>query len=164
MPDDVRRCTTNQEVYPGLRLQQQSLCSAGWTVWYSEANCANVAGCMNTPDLLMLQYVGKTPSLAGCSKCQLKFFTLAELMKHPAAAIDYLKGRFANHYCTSENSEQRRRLRIVNSSLGVCDACNLCFRASAYLRTHAQQAELDVRRKFSRHGCRDRKASLTCNH
>jgi hypothetical protein len=116
---------------------------------------------MEIPDLLFLQYVGKTPSLAGCAKCHLKFFTLGELMKHPEAALDYLQEKFSHHYCRSEDAEKlrMRRLRVVNSSLGVCDACNTCFRAAVYLRNHAQQAELDVRRKFLRHGCRYLKAS-----
>jgi hypothetical protein len=110
---------------------------------------------------VFLRYAGKTPCLAGCAKCHLKFFTPGELMKDPEAATKYLRERFAQHTCKWVNSEETsadipcaRGLRIVTPSLGICAACNMRFLASSYLRDHAKQAEFDVRRQFQRHACK----------
>jgi hypothetical protein len=50
---------------------------------------------------LILKYVQKTPSLAACEACHLKFFVPMELANDPEGAEDYLRGRYANHKCAS---------------------------------------------------------------
>ena len=71
-------------------------------------------------ELVFFQYVGKTPSLAGCGSCRLKFFTPQQLMRQPQAAAEYLREKFAVHTCKCEIVEkarvgtvQPRRLQIV---------------------------------------------------
>jgi len=56
--------------------------------------------------LVFLQYVGKTPSLAGCPKCRLKFFTPEQLLKQPEAAAQYLREKFSLHTCKWEIVEE----------------------------------------------------------
>jgi hypothetical protein len=119
---------------------------------------------------VFLQYAGKTPSLAGCAKCHLKFFTPQELMRQPEAAAQYLREKFALHTCKGEILEetrartvQTRRLRIIKptddtSTQGICEACNMRFLAPVYLRGHAEQAEIDIRLRFGQHRCRRRNA------
>jgi len=77
-------------------------------------------GSMGDLQPVFLQYVGKTPSLAGCAKCHLKFFTPQHLMRQPEAAAQYLREKCARHTCKGEIFEetrrgtlQARRLRIV---------------------------------------------------
>jgi hypothetical protein len=125
---------------------------------------------MGNVRLVFLQYAGKTPSLAGCAKCRLKFFTPQELMKQPATAAQYLQEKFFQHTCKGEVSEktgagtiQIRRLRIIKPTddtppLGICEACNMRFLAPIYLRGHAEQAEIDIRLRFGQHKCRRRDA------
>jgi hypothetical protein len=120
--------------------------------------------------LVFLQYAGKAPSLAGCAKCHLKFFTPPELMRQPTTAAQYLQEKFSQHTCKGEISEktgpgtiQIRRLRIIKPTddtppLGICEACNMRFLAPVYLRGHAGQAEIDIRLRFGQHRCRRRDA------
>jgi hypothetical protein len=126
---------------------------------------------MGDLELVFLQYVGKTPSLAGCAKCQMKFFTPQQLMRRPEAAAQYLRDKFDQHTCKSEIFEERRprtlqtrRLRIAKriddtSALGICEVCNMRFLAPAYLRGYAHLGEKDIRRQFERHLCTRRDAS-----
>jgi hypothetical protein len=103
--------------------------------------------------LVFLQSAGHTPTLAGCTKCDVKFFTPRELMKKPQAATDYLRWKFGLHSC-KWGVERLRLLRIVTSSLGICKSCNVRFLAPVYLRGDAEQAEYEVRRQFRRHVCK----------
>jgi hypothetical protein len=111
---------------------------------------------MDDSRMVFLQYLGETPAMASCAKCRLKFFTPSELLKKPREATDYLRGKFAAHPCKREeaiSSDHPRHLRVVTSNIGICEACEARFMASAYLRDHPRQAESDVRRKFGRHAC-----------
>jgi hypothetical protein len=123
---------------------------------------------MGDLELVFLQYVGKTPSLAGCAKCRMKFFTPQQLMKQPQAAAEYLWEKFARHTCKGEILEARARtvktrgLRIVkdiDGASGICEICNMQFQAPVYFRSLAEQAEKHIRRQFDRHRCTRREAS-----
>jgi hypothetical protein len=121
--------------------------------------------------LVFLQYVGKTPSLAGCAKCHVKFFTPHELMAQPQAAAQFLRERFACHTCKGEILEEARArtvgtrpLRIVKHidgvpTLGRCEVCDMEFQAPDYFRNLADLAEKHILRQFARHKCRRREAS-----
>ena len=122
-------------------------------------------------ELVFLQYVGKTPPLAGCAKCRLKFFTPEQLMRQPKAAAQYLREKFVHHTCKSEIFEETRlgvqharRLRIVKGvddtcAVGICEVCHMRFLVPIYLRGHASTAAKDIRRQFDLHSCRRRTAS-----
>jgi hypothetical protein len=91
-------------------------------------------------------------------------------MRQPEAAAQYLREKFSLHTCKGEILEETsartlptRRLRIMRltdhtSPLGVCEACHMRFLAPAYLRGHAEQAEIDIRLRFGQHKCRRREA------
>jgi hypothetical protein len=49
--------------------------------------------------LVILKCVNKVPSLAACSSCQRKFFTLATYRDDPARAEQYLQEKFVMHRC-----------------------------------------------------------------
>jgi hypothetical protein len=49
--------------------------------------------------LVILKYSGKTPSLAMCGSCHLKFFTPRELTNDPAKAEVNLRRKFERHEC-----------------------------------------------------------------
>ena len=126
---------------------------------------------MGDLELVFLQYVGKTPSLAGCAKCRLKFFTPQQLMRQPEAAAQYLREKFVHHTCKSEILEETRlwirharRLRVIKRiddtpSLGICEVCHMRFLVPIHLRGHAHLAEEDIRRRFELHSCKRRDAS-----
>jgi hypothetical protein len=126
---------------------------------------------MGDLQLVFIQYVDKTPSLAGCAKCQVKFFTPQQLMRQPQAAAEYLRDKFARHTCKGEILEEARartvetrHLRIVKDidgapPLGTCEVCNMQFLAPVYFRGFADQAEKEIRRQFDRHRCTRRAAS-----
>jgi len=52
--------------------------------------------------LVMLKHVGKTPVLATCEKCHIKFLTPRELTYLPAEAEENLWQRFNSHKCKRE--------------------------------------------------------------
>ena len=54
----------------------------------------------------ILRYNGKTPVLAVCTLCQLKFFTPSELMRDWQEADYYLREKFLDHHCAS--AQERR--------------------------------------------------------
>ena len=126
---------------------------------------------MGDLQLVFLQYVGKAPSLAGCAKCRLKFFTPEQLLKQPEAAAQYLREKFSLHTCkweiveeTGSSLAQKRHLRVVKPydgrpPVGICEGCTMRFETPVYLRDHADQAESDIRRRFSQHRCRRRDAN-----
>jgi hypothetical protein len=120
---------------------------------------------MSSPRLVFLKYVGKSPSLAGCAKCQLKFFTPQHFLKNPEAAGEFLRIKFSLHECKWDIFEETRgvvparRMRVVKSAddtllLGVCEACSMRFRARVYLPTYVRQAEIDIQQKFVHHQCK----------
>jgi hypothetical protein len=47
----------------------------------------------------ILKYNGKTPTLAMCERCHLKFFTPRELTNKPVEAEMYLREKFQWHEC-----------------------------------------------------------------
>lgn len=49
--------------------------------------------------LVLLQLSGKTPVLAMCESCRLKFFTPRELTHQPAEAEGTLQQKFNSHQC-----------------------------------------------------------------
>jgi len=68
---------------------------------------------MSDRRFVVLHYTGKTPSLATCEACQLKFFVPMRLAKDPAGAEEYLREKYADHKCKTEepsNGWKRRRL------------------------------------------------------
>jgi hypothetical protein len=54
-------------------------------------------------ELVILKYMGRTPFLASCKACHLKFFTPLELSGKTAEAQEYLQERFNNHKCRPED-------------------------------------------------------------
>jgi len=51
---------------------------------------------------VILRYQGKVPAMAGCAKCQRKFFTPSTLSRDPLGAEWYLLSKFDLHRCTGE--------------------------------------------------------------
>jgi len=49
--------------------------------------------------LVILQHSGKTPVLAMCDSCRLKFFTPRELTHRPAEAEENFQEKFKSHKC-----------------------------------------------------------------
>lgn len=63
---------------------------------------------MADPRFVILQYRGKAPSMAACTKCQLKFFTPATFTQDQALlAEEYLLDKFAHHQCEEKPAEKR---------------------------------------------------------
>lgn len=50
-------------------------------------------------DFIVLKYDYRTPILAMCRRCQLKFFTLHILSLDPIGAEQYLWGKYQAHDC-----------------------------------------------------------------
>ena len=116
---------------------------------------------------MFLKYVGKTPSLAGCVRCHLKFFTPEHFLKNAEAAGEYLRLKFSLHVCKWDVFEETRgvvaarRLRVIKSAdatllVGVCETCSMRFRAHIYLPNYATQAEIEIQQKFVHHQCKRR--------
>jgi hypothetical protein len=63
--------------------------------------------------LVILKLVGKTPVLAMCERCQIKFFTPRELTNLPAEAEHNLWHKFNSHECKNEGRTPPRRVRKV---------------------------------------------------
>jgi hypothetical protein len=51
---------------------------------------------------VILRYQGKVPAMAGCAKCQRKFFTPSTLSSDLLGAEGYLLSKFDLHRCTGE--------------------------------------------------------------
>jgi hypothetical protein len=82
--------------------------------------------------MVFVQYWGKTPAMASCAKCHLKFFTPRELQKKPNEATDYLWRKFAAHPCKWEEAisgDHPRRLRIVTANVGICGSAVPVYKA-----------------------------------
>jgi hypothetical protein len=89
------------------------------------AACATYNGYLVPCDTLLsincimrIQFVGKTPSLAGCAKCHLKFLTFQPLMKQPEAAAQYLREKFARHTCRWGFSRRHHRALCKRAGFG----------------------------------------------
>ena len=69
--------------------------------------------------MLILKYMGKTPFLASCERCHLKFFTPRELSRKPAEAEQNLKNRFEIHECRPDDVAAVRysAVRTLNPTL-----------------------------------------------
>jgi hypothetical protein len=52
----------------------------------------------------ILKYREKTPVLAVCARCQLKFLTPSQMMKDWEAASEYLWRKYSNHRCAPTRS------------------------------------------------------------
>ena len=57
------------------------------------------APCSLERTFVILKRVNRVPSLAACSSCQRKFFTLATYHDDPARAEQYLYEKFVMHRC-----------------------------------------------------------------
>jgi len=65
--------------------------------------------------LLILKYVSKTPFLATCERCHLKFFTPRELGHKPSEAGQNLRNKFEIHKCRPDDiGEVYSAARILN--------------------------------------------------
>jgi hypothetical protein len=60
---------------------------------------------------LILKYMGRTPYLATCERCNLKFFTPTELSRKPVEADQNLRNRFEIHQCRPEDVGEVATLR-----------------------------------------------------
>jgi hypothetical protein len=65
--------------------------------------------------LIMLKLVDRTPVLAGCSGCNLKFFVPKGLMKDPFQANNYLSSKFDRHVCTGEDPPPKTRINSATN-------------------------------------------------
>lgn len=54
---------------------------------------------MNEGGFLILTYTGKTPSMAMCQMCELKFFLPIPFEGTSAGAEDHLRQKYADHRC-----------------------------------------------------------------
>jgi len=63
----------------------------------------------------VLRYREKTPVLAACTFCQLKFLTPAGMMNDPVAADEYLWRKYISHRCATA-TEQRKDTHRGNLS------------------------------------------------
>jgi hypothetical protein len=48
---------------------------------------------------VILKYMQKTPSMASCGACHLKFFVPMELVDDPAGAEEHLRQKYVEHKC-----------------------------------------------------------------
>jgi len=51
------------------------------------------------PKFVILKHMGKTPSMATCERCHVKFFTPLDLLKSPQKAVENLLDQFSRHKC-----------------------------------------------------------------
>jgi hypothetical protein len=51
---------------------------------------------------IVLRYEDKVPAMAGCAKCQRKFFTPAVYVRDAAGAQEYLFSKFDRHECAEK--------------------------------------------------------------
>jgi hypothetical protein len=58
---------------------------------------------------VILRYQSKVPAMAGCAKCQRKFFTPSTFSLDPLGAEWYLLSKFDLHGCTGEPERRAPR-------------------------------------------------------
>ena len=71
---------------------------------------------------VILRYQGKVPAMAGCAKCQRKFFTPSILSRDLLGTEGYLLSKFDLHRCTeNQRGEQTPEEVLVfgQSKLGI---------------------------------------------
>jgi len=56
---------------------------------------------------IVLRYEGKVPAMAGCAKCQRKFFAPAEYSRDVVGALEYLSSKFDRHECEEKPKKTR---------------------------------------------------------
>ncbi len=54
---------------------------------------------MTERKFIVLKYAGKVPFMAGCEKCELKFFTPDTYSDDAFGAQEYLLSKFDHHSC-----------------------------------------------------------------
>jgi hypothetical protein len=54
---------------------------------------------MVQPRFIVLNHVVKTPSVATCMRCLVKFYTPLDLIPHPEKALENLHDQFSKHVC-----------------------------------------------------------------
>jgi hypothetical protein len=69
---------------------------------------------MDESGFVILKRERKTPSLAMCQRCKIKFFTPRELSDRPTEAEEYLWSRFRAHDCKVREFLVRTQKRAVN--------------------------------------------------
>jgi hypothetical protein len=57
---------------------------------------------------VILKYYNKVPAMAGCAKCQHKFFTPNTYYNDHIGAEEYLRGKFDEHMCGGVDDPRRR--------------------------------------------------------
>jgi hypothetical protein len=59
------------------------------------------------PRFIILKYMGKSPSMATCERCHVKFFTPLHLIKNPLKAKGNLHDQFSQHTCRPEQDHPK---------------------------------------------------------
>jgi hypothetical protein len=67
---------------------------------------------MNEQGFVIIKREQKTPSLAMCQRCEIKFFTPRELSSDPIKAEAFLWNRFSDHKCKVRDFPVRTRSAI----------------------------------------------------
>jgi hypothetical protein len=65
----------------------------------------------NVNEFTILRYSGKTPVLAVCTRCQLKFFTPSGMKQNSQEAEYYLRDKFRDHRCAAA-TEQKKMMAL----------------------------------------------------
>lgn len=56
---------------------------------------------------VVLKAVNKVPTLAGCTNCQVKFFTPQSYARDSVGAEEHLRLKFSEHKCQEEQPRRR---------------------------------------------------------
>lgn len=65
-------------------------------------------------NFFVLKYRGRTPTLAACLLCDLKFLTPTELMEDWQEATSYLKGKFDVHRCAKQDGTEAEEDKFLS--------------------------------------------------
>ena len=82
--------------------------------WNKRATYATLSATMDELGFTILRHDRKTPSLAMCQRCKIKFFTPRELSDDPIKAEAFLWGRFNVHKCKVQDFPVRTQKTAVN--------------------------------------------------
>jgi hypothetical protein len=69
---------------------------------------------MDELGFVIIKWERKTPSLAMCQHCEIKFFTVRELSDDPVKAERFLRARFVAHNCKVRDIRVRLQKKAVN--------------------------------------------------
>jgi hypothetical protein len=58
------------------------------------------------PKFVILKHMGKTPSMATCEDCHIKFFTPLDQIKNSLKAAENLHDQFSRHKCVPDKQQQ----------------------------------------------------------